>query len=64
MINTATSLGGRTASGELVKFVVGEAEACDRIEGLEEESVDVITGAMAVCACFYSSAKSFVDYVR
>lgn len=50
MIKTAAELGGETATGEKVRFVVGEAEACDGIEGVEEESVDVITSAMAVCA--------------
>jgi len=47
MINTARTLGGKTRSGEAIKFEVSPAEECSTVSGLAPESVDLLTSAMA-----------------
>lgn len=48
MINEATSLGGTARSGSPIRYVLGEAEKCNEVEGIPEGSVDLITAATAV----------------
>lgn len=48
MIATARSLGRKTKTGKDVRFEVASAEEFSGIDGLEEESVDMITSATAV----------------
>ncbi|KAI9667614.1 MAG: hypothetical protein M1821_000430 [Bathelium mastoideum] len=45
MIEQARKLGGSTKTGKPIQFVVSSAEALDKIAGLEEESVDLLTAA-------------------
>ncbi|KAF2230116.1 S-adenosyl-L-methionine-dependent methyltransferase, partial [Viridothelium virens] len=45
MIKTARELGGTTKSGKEVQYEVSRAEEIDKIAGLQEETVDMITGA-------------------
>ena len=48
MIDSANALGGKTKSGKDIEFVIADAEAISQIKGLEPESVDLLTSAMAV----------------
>lgn len=48
MIATAQSRGGKTRSGENIKFEVSLAEECSKIDGIGSETVDLVTAAMAV----------------
>jgi len=48
MIEAARELGGETKSGGDVRFEVSPAEEFSHVKGLEGESVDLITAAMAV----------------
>ncbi|KAI9814990.1 MAG: hypothetical protein M1827_002833 [Pycnora praestabilis] len=47
MIAAATSLGGKTESGKAVCFEISPAEECSKVPGVEPESVDLLTAAMA-----------------
>jgi len=47
MIKLATELGGETAKGEPVRWVISTAEEIDKIEGLEKGSVDLVIAAFA-----------------
>ena len=48
MIDTAREIGGKTKSGEGIRYEVSGAEKISGVEGLERESVDLLTCAMAV----------------
>jgi len=48
MVLAARELGGKTKSGGDIKFEVSPAEELSHVKGLEGESVDLITVAMAV----------------
>jgi trans-aconitate 3-methyltransferase len=48
MLQTATELGGTTATGASLEYRISGAEEIDGIEGLEHGSVDMITAASAV----------------
>lgn len=48
MIDTARELGGKTKSGTGIKYEVSPAEEISSIKGLEPNSVDLLTSAMAV----------------
>jgi SAM-dependent methyltransferase len=48
MLQTATELGGTTATGAALKYRLSGAEEIDGIEELEHGSVDMITAAAAV----------------
>ncbi|KAL9097044.1 MAG: hypothetical protein Q9165_001008 [Trypethelium subeluteriae] len=45
MIETARGLGGTTKSGKEVRYEVSRAEEIDKVAGLQEGTVDMITGA-------------------
>ncbi len=49
MVNAARKAGGRTKEG-MIRFEAANAEDLDGIQGLEAQSVDLITAAMAVRA--------------
>ena len=53
MIVAAKGMGGRTKGGGEVRFEVSGAEEISRVEGLEEKSVDMLIGAMAVSGCAF-----------
>jgi len=55
IIKAARELGGKTKSGRDIRYEVDSAEAFAGIEGLEGESVDLLTVATAVgsMCCFY-----------
>lgn len=48
MIQVATELGGQTAKGGSIRWVVCPAEEINNIPGIEKGSVDLITAAYAV----------------
>lgn len=48
MIEAARELGRKTRSGKDIRYEVCPAEEISKIEGLEKESVDLLTSAMAV----------------
>lgn len=48
MIAAAQEIGGRTTSGTEIRFDVAAAEELSSVEGLQPESVDLLTAAMAV----------------
>lgn len=48
MIDAAQGLGGKTKSGADIRYEVCAAEEISKIQGLEPESVDLLTSAMAV----------------
>jgi trans-aconitate methyltransferase len=48
MIIAARQLGGRTRSGEEIRFEVSPAEEISKVNGVEPGSVDLLTAAMAV----------------
>jgi len=48
MIKAARELGGKTKSGGDIRFKISPAEEFPHVKGLEGESVDLITVAMAV----------------
>ena len=48
MIATARSRGGKTRSGDDIKFEVSLAEECSKIDEVGSETVDLLTAAMAV----------------
>lgn len=48
MIKLATELGGETAKGEPVRWVISTAEEMDKIAGVEKGSVDLVIAAFAV----------------
>lgn len=48
MIAAARELGGKTKSGEDIRFEVSPAESFSSVKGLEPASVDLLTVAMAV----------------
>jgi hypothetical protein len=48
MIEAANALGGKTKSKKAIEFVVAAAEEISQIKGLEPDSVDLLTTAMAV----------------
>ncbi|KAH9218970.1 S-adenosyl-L-methionine-dependent methyltransferase [Leptodontidium sp. 2 PMI_412] len=47
MIGTAQERGGKTKSGEDIRYVVSAGEEISKIEGLQPESVDLLTAALA-----------------
>ncbi|KAH7417046.1 S-adenosyl-L-methionine-dependent methyltransferase [Cadophora sp. MPI-SDFR-AT-0126] len=47
MIAAAQEIGGKTKSGDEIRYVVAAAEDISGIEGLQPESVDLLTAAMA-----------------
>ena len=49
MIATATRIGGKTRIGNDIQFEISPAEECSKVEGINAESVDLLTAAMAVC---------------
>lgn len=63
MIATAKDIGGKTASGKDIKFIVSPAETLSEIEDLQEGSVDLLTAAMAVRFGSQESS-SMADMVR
>jgi SAM-dependent methyltransferase len=48
MIEAARELDGKTKAGEGIRYEVCPAEEISKMEGLEEESVDLLISAMAV----------------
>ncbi len=48
MIETARSLGGKTAKGNSIQFRVSAAEDLDKVAKLTPASVDLLTAAMSV----------------
>jgi trans-aconitate 3-methyltransferase len=48
MIATAREIGGKTKSGEGIRYEVSGAEEISGVKGLEGESVDLLISAMAV----------------
>ena len=48
MIEVARELGGKTNTGDSIRFEVAPAETFSQVEGLEPESVDLLTSAMSV----------------
>lgn len=48
MIDAARDIGGHTKSGNDIRFEVTSAEEFSKIEELKDESVDLLTSAMAV----------------
>jgi len=48
MIAAAQEIGGKTKSGTEIRFDVAAAEELSSVEGLQPESVDLLTAAMAV----------------
>ncbi|KAJ8070037.1 hypothetical protein OCU04_000438 [Sclerotinia nivalis] len=48
MIGTAREIGGKTRSGRDIRWIVGSGEEFAGLEEVGEESVDLITVAMAV----------------
>ena len=55
MIETARELGGKTKSGQAIRYELSPAEELSNVEGLEADSVDLLTVATAVslldCVC-------------
>jgi len=47
MIKVATELGGESAKGDSVRWVISTAEEIDKIEGVEKGSVDLVIAAFA-----------------
>ncbi|KAI9713572.1 MAG: hypothetical protein M1820_000954 [Bogoriella megaspora] len=52
MIETARNIGGITKTGKPIQWEISTAEELDKITGLEENSIDVITGA--TCAHWFT----------
>ena len=64
MITTARKMGGKTKSGREVRFEVSGAEEISSVEGLEEGSVDLLIGAMAVSGSALFSRFSCSEWVQ
>ncbi|KAF8866480.1 S-adenosyl-L-methionine-dependent methyltransferase [Acephala macrosclerotiorum] len=62
MIGAARDIGGKTKSGKEIRYEVCAAEEISRIEGLEEESVDLLTSAMA--AHWFDMPKFWADAAK
>jgi trans-aconitate 3-methyltransferase len=56
MIEAANALGGKTKLEKDIEFVVAPAEEISQIKGLEPDSVDLLTAAMAV-SCILGRCK-------
>ncbi len=66
MIAAATGLGGTTKSGSDVRYVLSPAEEISHIDGLEPNSVDLLTSAMAVSCPSESLERDMllIKYIR
>lgn len=53
MIGAARDLGGKTKSGQSIRYEVCPAEEISNVEGLEGESVDLLTSAMAASTSMF-----------
>jgi trans-aconitate 3-methyltransferase len=51
MIAAARKRGGKTCSGDGIKFEIGPAEECSKINGVGAGTVDMLTAAMVVSQC-------------
>jgi ubiquinone/menaquinone biosynthesis C-methylase UbiE len=63
MIDTARELSGKTKSGELIRYEVSAAEEISTVEGLEPNSVDLLTSAMAVSILLPELGKGKLIFV-